>query len=187
MNVRSRSAQQGHPGELRLPAACAVLVAIALYAALPSRLIVGPRFVVPVLELVLLVVLVAVNPRRMLKENRLLRRLSIALVLIIAVTNSAALVLVIIELVSGHASEGRSCCSPQPGVADQHHHLRAGLLGARPRRPLYSAPRPGSRACRWPTSAFPRTRTTTPSRRWPPARRPSRAGPPGSSTTSTCR
>jgi hypothetical protein len=105
--MRSRSAQQGHPGELRLPAACAVLVAIALYAALPSQLIVGPRFVVPVLELVLLVFLVAVNPRRMLRENRLLRQLSIALVLIIAVTNSAALVLVIIELVTGHASEGR--------------------------------------------------------------------------------
>jgi hypothetical protein len=105
--MRTRPRQQGHPGELRLPAACAVLVAVALYAALPGQLIVGPRFVVPALELVLLVFLVAVNPRRMLRENRLLRQLSIALVLIIAVTNSAALVLVIIELVTGRASEGR--------------------------------------------------------------------------------
>lgn len=107
MNARQRSERRGHPGEPRLPAACAVVVAAALYAALPGKLVVGPRFVIPALELLLLVPLIAINPRRMVRENRLMRRLSIALVLVIAVTNGASLVLLVIELVSGEAREGK--------------------------------------------------------------------------------
>ncbi len=97
---------QKHPGEPRLPAACAVLVAIGLYAGLPTQLIFGPRFVVPVLELALFVPLVAANPRRMNRANRSLRRLSIGLVLLIALANSVALVLLIHALVNGRASQG---------------------------------------------------------------------------------
>jgi hypothetical protein len=95
-----------HPGEPRLPAACAVVAAIALYALLPSQLIVGPRFVVPVLELLLFVPLVAANPRRMTRHNRRLRRASIALVLLIALANTVALALLIHELLRGQASKG---------------------------------------------------------------------------------
>ncbi|MEV8637540.1 hypothetical protein AB0395_38450 [Streptosporangium sp. NPDC051023] len=105
--MKQRAERQGHPGEPRLPAACAVVVACALYAALPSKLIVGPRFVVPVLEMLLFVPLVAVNPRRMVRQNRLLRRMSIALVLVIAVTNTVALVLVLHGLFTGQAGEGK--------------------------------------------------------------------------------
>jgi hypothetical protein len=96
---------QAHPGEPRLPAAIAVLVAIALYAALPNPLLVGPRFIVPVLELLLFIPLVKANPRRMTTENRLLRRLSIGLVLLIAASNAVALVLLVHRLVGG-ASDG---------------------------------------------------------------------------------
>ncbi|WP_405150746.1 hypothetical protein OG589_18635 [Sphaerisporangium sp. NBC_01403] len=102
-----RAEHEGHPGEPRLPAACAVVVAITLYAALPSHLILGPRFVVPALELLLFVPLVAVNPWRMRRENRLLRRLSIMLVLLIAVTNAVALVLLVEQLVAGSTENGR--------------------------------------------------------------------------------
>jgi len=56
-----------------------VLVAIALYGALPSALQIGPRFVIPVLELLLFVPLVLANPRRMTRQNWFLRRLSIGL------------------------------------------------------------------------------------------------------------
>ncbi|WP_028065884.1 DUF1345 domain-containing protein [Solirubrobacter soli] len=93
-------------GEPRLPAACAVVIAGALYAALPDTLLFAPRFVVPALELALLVPLVAVNPRRMVRENRTLRRISIALVLLIAAANAAALILVVKQLVSGQATHG---------------------------------------------------------------------------------
>jgi hypothetical protein len=84
-----------------LPAAIAVLVAIALYALLPNKLLLGPRFVVPVLELLLFIPLVSANPRRMSKQNRHLRRLAILLVMLIAASNAVALVLLIRRLVGG--------------------------------------------------------------------------------------
>jgi len=103
---RYRWVIQTHPGEPRLPAALAVIVAIVLYAALPNALLIGPRYVVPGLELILFIPLVLANPRRMSKQNRLLRQLSIALVLLIAVSNLAALVLLIRSLVTGQATAG---------------------------------------------------------------------------------
>ena len=95
-----------HPGEVRLPAALAVLVAISLYAALPEGLVLGPRLAVPVLEAALFLPLVAANPRRLTRDNRWLRRVSISLVLLIAATNAASLVLLVRALVSGAAEDG---------------------------------------------------------------------------------
>ncbi|MEP7024104.1 MAG: hypothetical protein ABJB47_09935 [Actinomycetota bacterium] len=77
-----------------------------LYTALPNALLFGPRYVVPGLELILFIPLVLANPRRMSRQNRFLRRLSIALVLLIAVSNLAALVLLIRSLVIGQATAG---------------------------------------------------------------------------------
>jgi hypothetical protein len=75
-----------------------------MYALLPNKLLVGPRFVVSLVEAALFVPLVIANPRRMTREGRWLRRLSIALVLVSAIANFVALVLLIVELVSGKAS-----------------------------------------------------------------------------------
>jgi hypothetical protein len=91
-----------------MPAALAVMVAIALYTLLPNALLVGPRFVVPALELALFVPLVLANPRRMTRQNAVLRRLSIALVLLIAAANTVALVLLVGELVDGKAGSGKA-------------------------------------------------------------------------------
>ena len=101
-----RTTTQTHPGEPRLPAAVGVVAAIGLYALLPSALQIGPRFVVPGLELLLFIPLVLANPRRMSKQNRVLRRLSIGLVLLIALSNTTALVLLIRSLVAGDAEAG---------------------------------------------------------------------------------
>ncbi len=81
-------------------------MAISLYAALPESLVLGPRLAVPVLEAILFIPLVAANPRRMTREDRRLRRVAIALVLLIAATNAGSLVLLIRALVSGTAEEG---------------------------------------------------------------------------------
>ncbi|MGI8577408.1 MAG: hypothetical protein ACR2KG_05705 [Nocardioidaceae bacterium] len=102
----TQRAKRGHPGEPRLPAACAVVAAIVLYVVLPGQLIFGPRFIVPALELLLFVPLIAANPRRLTRESILLRRLSLALVLIIAVANTVALVLLVRELLFGQAGQG---------------------------------------------------------------------------------
>ena len=102
--VISERRHQVHPGEPRLPAAIAVLAAVALYALLPTKLLLGPRFVVPGLELLLFLPLLGANPRRMTRQNRLLRRLSIGLVLLIAASNAVALVILVHELVAGKTS-----------------------------------------------------------------------------------
>ena len=104
--MRTERTGQARPGETRLPAAVAVVGAILLYTALPSQLLLGPRYVVPGLELILFVPLMLANPRRMSRQNRHLRRLSIALLLLIAVSNLAALVLLIRALVTGQATAG---------------------------------------------------------------------------------
>lgn len=104
--MRTERAGQTHPGEPRLPAAVAVTAATALYAALPNDLLIGPRYVVPGLELILFIPLVLANPRRMSRENRLLRRLSIALLLLIAGSNLGALGLLVRSLVIGQAKAG---------------------------------------------------------------------------------
>jgi hypothetical protein len=101
--VIGQQTHQQHPGEPRLPAAVAIVIAIALYTLLPNRLLIGPRFVVPVLEVLLFVPIVGANPRRMTKQNQLLRRLDIALLLLIAASNATALVLLIHRMVSGSA------------------------------------------------------------------------------------
>jgi hypothetical protein len=96
-----------HPGEPRLPAAVAVVVAIALYALLPGGLLLGPRFVVPALEALLFIPLVVANPTRMTRQNQVLRRLSIGLVLVIAAANAVALILLVDALVGGGTAGGK--------------------------------------------------------------------------------
>ncbi|MEP7035138.1 MAG: hypothetical protein ABI934_06095 [Actinomycetota bacterium] len=114
--VSSQRRHRPHPGEPRLPAALAVLLAIALYAALPQRLLLGPRLAVPLLEAALFVPLVIANPRRMTRENRWLRTLSIALVLLIAATNAGSLALLVRALVSGAANQGTELLLAAGGV-----------------------------------------------------------------------
>jgi hypothetical protein len=102
------SPDTGHPGEVRLPAALAVVAAITLYALLPSRLTFGPRLVVTGLEILLFVPVLAANPHRMRRENGVLRRLSLGLVLLIAATNLVALVSLLRALLDGHTPKGSS-------------------------------------------------------------------------------
>ncbi|WP_103349636.1 hypothetical protein [Amycolatopsis sp. CA-128772] len=105
--ARARRPRHQRRGEARLPAAVATLVAIALYLALPEQLLVAPRFVVPGLEILLLVPLVAINPRRVTRQTRLSRVLSLSLVAVIGVTNLGALVLLIHDLVAGAGNSGQ--------------------------------------------------------------------------------
>ncbi len=95
-----------HPGESRYAAAVAVVAAVVLYAALPSALVFGPRYLIPVLEVVLLVPLLVGNPHRMTRESRQLRFVSIGLILLIALANTIALVLLVDTLVNGSAKNG---------------------------------------------------------------------------------
>ncbi|MFC9328693.1 hypothetical protein [Kitasatospora sp. NPDC057015] len=84
----------------------ATLVAILLYLVLPEQLLLGPRFVLPGLEVLLLIPLIAVNPRRMTRQNRLSRTLSLTLVGLIGVSNLVALGLLVHALVTKQADDG---------------------------------------------------------------------------------
>ncbi|GHE25764.1 hypothetical protein GCM10018781_77600 [Kitasatospora indigofera] len=106
--TRQRHPRHERRGEARLPAALATLVAILLYLALPERLLVAPRFVLPALEALLLVPLIAVNPRRLTRQTRTSRLLSLALVGLIGVGNLTALGLLVHALVSTGVDDGRS-------------------------------------------------------------------------------
>ena len=97
--------RQGRDYEHRFPAAFAIVVAVALYAALPSDLTVGSRFVVPGLELALLIPVLASNPRRLQRQTKVSRLLSLSLVGVIGIANLVSLVLLIRALVQGSAND----------------------------------------------------------------------------------
>ena len=99
--------RMGRESEHRLPAVVAVLVGAVLYAALPSDLTFGTRFVVPVLELLLLVPLVAVNPRCFTRETKVSRTMSLGLVAVIGAANLLSLILLVRALLSGDADDSK--------------------------------------------------------------------------------
>ncbi|SFF77693.1 hypothetical protein SAMN05216251_12866 [Actinacidiphila alni] len=107
-DARVRHPRHQRRGEARLPAVIATLAAIALYLALPQRLLIAPRFVLPALELLLLVPLIAINPRRLTRQTRMFRILSLTLVLIIAASNLTALGILVHQLVSAGVKDGKS-------------------------------------------------------------------------------
>jgi hypothetical protein len=93
-------------GENRLPPALAVVLAAVLYALLPESLLLGPRLFIPAVEGVLLVALVVTNPRRLNRETRFSRGASLTLTAVVAVTNLAALGMLVHDLVSSTAADG---------------------------------------------------------------------------------
>lgn len=107
-DARIRHPRHERRGEARLPAVIATVVAIGLYEVLPQQLLVGPRYVLLALELLLLVPLIAINPRRLTRQTRLSRVLSLTLVLVIAASNLVSLGILIHALVSTGVKEGGS-------------------------------------------------------------------------------
>jgi hypothetical protein len=93
-------------GEHRLPVALAVGVAIALQLVLPGRLVIGPAWVLPTLEGLLMIGLIAANPRRINRTSRTLRAASIALIALISLANAWATGALIYGLING--TEGAS-------------------------------------------------------------------------------
>jgi len=95
-------------GEARLPAAIAALAAIALYALLPETLLLLPRLVIPVLGVLLVIALVVINPKRMTRQNKFSRAVSLGLVALIGLANTVSLVMLLNALLASHVQDGRS-------------------------------------------------------------------------------
>jgi len=107
-STRLRHPRHERRGEARIPGVLATLVAILLYLALPQQLLIAPRFVLPGLELLLLVPLIAINPKRMTRQTRWSRTGSLALVGVIAASNLVALGMLIHDLASSGVTNGRA-------------------------------------------------------------------------------
>ena len=82
-----------------------MVVAIAVYALLPSSLLFTNRLITPIVEVLLLVALVVTNPRRMTRETRWSRWASIGLASVMILSNLGSLGLLVSTL-SGNAASG---------------------------------------------------------------------------------
>lgn len=83
-----------------------MIVALLAYALLPGTLLFVPRFVIPAMAIVLLVALIATNPRRMTRETRWSRIASVALAFLIIGTNLVALGMLVEALTQKQTAGG---------------------------------------------------------------------------------
>ena len=88
-------------GEKRWPMAITLVVAIALPFLLPPRFSLGPRWIIPAFEALLLVALMVSDPGRIDRRSTAVRALSLALVAILAIGAAVATVRLVIDLVRG--------------------------------------------------------------------------------------
>ncbi len=92
-------------GENRWPVAGVVVIAIGLQLALPDRLALVSRWLMPSIELTLLAALVAANPTRLDRESTILRAASLTLTAMLSLANGWSAVRLATELVAGRAGE----------------------------------------------------------------------------------
>jgi uncharacterized membrane protein len=91
-------------GEHRWPAALAIVAAVGLQMVLPDQLVPPARYVLPALEVALLVGLVAVNPFRMDRRSDVLRWAGLGLTALVGLSNAWSVVLLVADLLSGRPS-----------------------------------------------------------------------------------
>jgi uncharacterized membrane protein len=88
-------------GEQRWWVALALLAAVILQTLLPDEFVVHPRYVLPAIELLALIVLVISHPERMSRRSASVRLASQLLLGLVAVTNAVSVVLLIRQITSG--------------------------------------------------------------------------------------
>jgi uncharacterized membrane protein len=88
-------------GEPRWPVTLAILVAIGLQIALPPRFSPHTQWLLPILEVLLLIGLVMANPGRLERRSTTLRRASMALIIVISLANASAAIRLIVGLIRG--------------------------------------------------------------------------------------
>ncbi|MGW7366741.1 hypothetical protein ACWGI8_25705 [Streptomyces sp. NPDC054841] len=100
-NPHELEPQQAAFGEARWPMAGAVIVAMALTLLMPDDLRLGPRWLLPFVEGLLLVTLIAGDPGRISRRSAALRAVSIALVGALAVSAIWSTVRLVDDLIHG--------------------------------------------------------------------------------------
>ena len=95
------------PTEPRWPASLALLACAALYVVLPHRLVVGPRWLLPILIVLPLVPLSATKHRHP-NESPLVRRVTIFLIAVITLANVTSVALLVQRLLHAQVAQGRN-------------------------------------------------------------------------------
>jgi uncharacterized membrane protein len=98
-------------GEHRWPVTVAVLVAVGLQLAIPNDLAFQPRWLLPTLEGLLFVALLAGNPTRINRESRVLRATGLGLVSLISLAVAWSAALLCYRLATGHGGVGDDAVS----------------------------------------------------------------------------
>lgn len=99
-------AQRQARAEHRWPAVIALVVALSLYATLPSSFFPALRWVVVGIGVALLIPLIAINPLRFDKQTRWSRPLSLIQTIVLLCANQLALVQLIYQLVNDANAKG---------------------------------------------------------------------------------
>jgi uncharacterized membrane protein len=94
-----RAWRRFNEGESRIPVTVAIGVAIALQLLLDSRVANHPIWVLPTLAFLLLVGIVAANPKRIDSQSRLLRGATLLLIAIMSLANTASAARLILDLI----------------------------------------------------------------------------------------
>jgi uncharacterized membrane protein len=102
----ARVADRIERGDPYWPAQATVAAAIALNLALAERVTVGPTWLLPAVEAVLLIVLVAITPRRATAHVRGARHFALSVTGLVSLTNLVSLGLLVHHLVSGGQAGG---------------------------------------------------------------------------------
>ena len=90
------------------PAQLAVAAAIALHLTLSKKVVIGPKWLVPTVEGLLLVVLVVIAPSRATQRNIRQRRYALIVIGLVSLTNIVSLVLLVHFLINGGKAGGHS-------------------------------------------------------------------------------
>jgi uncharacterized membrane protein len=97
---------KAHP-EPRWPASLALITCVALYVALPSRLVIGPHWLLPVLVALPLIPLSARKHRRP-NDAPWVRVLTLSLIGLVTLANIVSVALLVHHLLRSHVSQGRN-------------------------------------------------------------------------------
>jgi len=104
--VAAQEAHHHSTREARWPASLVVLATLVLYITLPQTLTLGPSWLVPAVELALLIPLNIAVPHRHSNEQRWQRYASVGLIAIISVANMLSLLFLIGDLLVGVQRSG---------------------------------------------------------------------------------
>ncbi|HET9718489.1 MAG TPA: hypothetical protein VFP55_00270 [Solirubrobacteraceae bacterium] len=89
------------------PPQATILIAIVLQILLPDRLAPGPRWLLPVLEALVLVTLFIASPQRVTEEHTVRRRLALGVTALVSIANAVSLVLLVSNLLHRNVTQGK--------------------------------------------------------------------------------